>query len=83
MDETLKAMSVDGALKPEHKHLNDKGLVHLSHMPRRFSIKWIRFILSQVYEGKIWLDQPIQITKKMIHQITRLPMLAKVKSRLG
>ena len=80
MDETLKAMSVDGALKPKHKHLDDKGLVHLLCMPRRFLVKWIRFILSQVHEGKIWLDQPIQIIEKMIHQIKGFPMLAKVKS---
>ena len=80
MDETLSFMSVDRALKLEHKHLHDKGLIHISCMPRRFSMKWIRFILSRIHEGKIWLDQPIQITKKMIHQITRLPMLAKVKA---
>ena len=49
-------------------------------MPQRFSMKWIRFILSRVHEGKLWLDQPIQITKKMIHQIIGLPMFAKAKS---
>ena len=80
MDETLNAMSVDEALKPEHKHLDDKGLIHLSYMPRRLSIKWIRFICSQVHERMIYFDQPIQITKKIICQITGLPMLTKVKS---
>ena len=59
MDETLNFLSVDGSLKPKHKHLEDKGLIHLSRMPQRFSMKWIRFILSRVHEGKLWLDQPI------------------------
>ena len=49
-------------------------------MPQIFSMKWIRFILSKIHEGKLWLDQPILITKKMIHQIIGLPMLAKEKS---
>ena len=80
MDETVNAMSVDRALKPKHKHLDDKDLIHLSQMPQIFSMKWIKFILNFFHEGKIWLDQPIQITKKMINQIIGLPMLAKVKS---
>ena len=33
MDETLKALSVDGALKLKRKHLEDKGLIHISCMP--------------------------------------------------
>ena len=30
MDETLNVSSVDRALKPKHKHLEDKGLIHIS-----------------------------------------------------
>ena len=70
MDETLNVLSVDGSLKPKHKHLEDKGLIHLSQMPLSFSMKWIRFILSKIHKGKLWLYQPIIITKKMIHRIT-------------
>ena len=33
MDESLNALSVDGALKPKNKHLEDKGLIHISYMP--------------------------------------------------
>ena len=33
MDETLSALSVNGVLKPEHKHLEDKGLTHITCMP--------------------------------------------------
>ena len=33
-----------------------------------------------MHDGKLWLDQPILINKKMIHRITGLPMLAKAKS---
>ena len=30
--------------------------------------------------GQLWLEQPVLITKKMIHKITGLPMLSKAKS---
>ena len=50
MDETLNALSVNGVLKLEHKHLEDKGLTHITHMLCKFSMKWIKFILSQVDE---------------------------------
>ena len=41
--------------------------------------------MNYVYNGKVWLDKPIQISKKMIHKITGLPMLnkAKVTKTLG
>ena len=43
-------------------------------------MKWIRYILSRVHNGQLWLEQPILITKKMIHKITGLPMLSKSKT---
>ena len=76
----LGEMSVDGSLKPEHKHMETKGLTHISHLPRNFQTKWIRYILSRVHNGKLWLEQPVLITKKMINKITGLPMLSKAKS---
>ena len=33
-----------------------------------------------MHDGQLWLDQSILITKKMIHRIIGLPMLAKVIS---
>ena len=80
MDATLGELSVDGVLKLEHKHLEDKGLTHITHLPRKFKIKWIRYILSQVHDGKIWLEKPIEITKKIIHHISCLPMLSNAKT---
>ena len=79
MDECLKELCVDGILKPEHQHLEAKGLTHIPHMPYDFQVKWIRFILSHVHNGQLWLKKPILITKKMTHRITGLPMLAKAK----
>ena len=32
-----------------------------------------------MHDGQLWLEQPILITKKMIHGITGLPILAKAK----
>ena len=46
IDNTLGEMSINGSLKPEHKHLEMKGLTHISHLPRNFQTKWIRYILS-------------------------------------
>ena len=73
-------MSVNGTLKPEHRHLEKKGLTHIPHMPRNFQVKWVRYVLSRVHNGQLWLEQPILITKKMIHRITSLPMLNKAKA---
>ena len=39
IDNALGEMSVDGTLKPELKHLETKGLTHISHFPRKFQIK--------------------------------------------
>ena len=80
MDESLNILCVNDVLKPKHQHLEAKGLTHIPHMPWNFQVKWIRFILSHVHDGQMWLDQPILITKKMINKITSLPMLAKDKS---
>lgn len=80
MDNALSQLCVDKTLKPEHRHLEIKGLTHIPHLPRNFQVKWIRYVLSRVHDGKLWLDQPILITKKMIHRITGLPMSDKAKS---
>ena len=80
MDEALENLCVNDILKIEHQHLEAKGLTHIPHMPYKFQVKWIRFILSQVHNGQLWLEQPILITKEMIHRITGLPMLAKAKT---
>lgn len=80
MDEALGELCVNDVLKPEHKHLEDKGLTHITHLPWNFQIKWIKYILSRVHSGYLWLEQPFLITKKMIHRITNLPMLSKSKA---
>lgn len=36
MDSSLEEMCVDGSLKPEHKHLETKGLTHITHLTRIF-----------------------------------------------
>lgn len=48
IDLARNELCVNGVLKPEHKHLEDKGLTHITHLPRSFQIKWIRYILSRV-----------------------------------
>ena len=51
MDECLKELCVDGVLKPEYQHLEEKGLTHIPHMPQNFQVKWMRYILSHVNNG--------------------------------
>ena len=80
MDNALADMCVDGVLKPEHKHLETKGLTHIPHLLWNFTVKWIRYILSQFHNGQLWLEQPILIINKMIHKVTCLPMLSKAKT---
>ena len=80
MDDALGELSVNGTLKPEHKHLEVKCLTHIPHLPQSFQIKWIKYILRQVHNGQLWLEQPVLITKKMIHHITDLPMFSKAKA---
>ena len=79
MDNFLAEMCVDGVLKPEHKHLEMKGLTHIPHFPWNFQVKWIRYILSKFHNGQLWLE-PILIMKKMIHKVMGLPMLSKAKT---
>lgn len=80
MDNALAEICINGTLKPEFKHLEMKGLTDIPHFLRSFQVKWIRYILSRVHNGQLGLEQPILITKKMIHKITSLPMLSKVKT---
>ena len=40
----------------------------------------MRYVLSRIHNGQLWLEQPILLTKKMIHRITGLPMLSKAKA---
>ena len=80
IDNALNQLCVDGSLKPEFAHLENKGLTHTVNLPRVFHTKWVRFILSRVHYGEMWIDQPVSITKKMIHKITGLPILSKAKT---
>lgn len=58
LNQEYEAFCVDGNLKPKHKHLEAKGVIHILHTPRDFQGKWIRLILSHAHDMKLWLDQP-------------------------
>ena len=79
MDDAPDKLCLNGVLEPKHQHLETKRLTHIPYMPHEFQLKWIRFILSHVHNGQLWLEQLVLITKKMIHWITGLPMLPKAK----
>lgn len=50
MNEAYNELCLDGVMKPKHKHLEMKDLMHILHMLRDFQVKWIRFILSRVHD---------------------------------
>lgn len=64
IDQAYNVLCENGALKPEHKHLEVKGLTHIHHMPRNFQMDQV---LSRVQDMTFWLKKLIKITKKMIH----------------
>ena len=39
MNDALGELCDNVILKPRHKHLEDKGLTHIPHMPRGFQTK--------------------------------------------
>lgn len=79
LQSTYEELSENGKLKDEHKHLEVKELTNALHFPREFNFEWIRVVLSRVHEGKIWLDEPIKISKDVIHVVTRYPTSDKEK----
>jgi hypothetical protein len=50
MDNALNQLCVNKTLKPEHRHLETKGLTHIPHLARSFQVKWIRYVLSRVHD---------------------------------
>ena len=46
INETLERLCVIGVLKPEHQHLEAKGLRKLHKIHSEFLVKWIRFIIN-------------------------------------
>lgn len=36
-----------------------------------------KYGVSKFHDGKIWLDHPVQITKNLIHHVTRLPRIGE------
>ena len=54
----------NGVLKEEFKIVERKGLTRALDFPNVFKTKWIRIVLSQIYDASLWLDNgPIKITK--------------------
>ena len=74
-------LCVDGRLKDEHKHVAEKGLTHALDFPRVFKIDWIKIVLSQVHDMKLWLErESTKITRKIIQRVTGYLVMDKVKT---
>lgn len=44
-------------------------------------MEWIKVFLSHVHDMKLWLENgPIKITKKIIHYVTRYPIMDIIKT---
>ena len=58
-----------------------KGLTRALDFPSVFKTEWIRIVLSQIYDGSLWLEGgPIKITKRIIHRVTGYPTLDQPKT---
>lgn len=71
---------MDGKVKDEHTHLEDKGLTNILHFPKDFKTEWIRIVLSKVHDGTMWLDELVRITKDVIHMVIGYHVCDKAKS---
>jgi hypothetical protein len=70
----------EGVLKEEFKIVEKKGLTRTLEFLGNFKIEWIKVVLSWIHDMKFWLyNEPIKITKKMIHKVTGYPTLDKKK----
>lgn len=75
-----KLCGEDERLKPKHKQLEVIGLMNALNFLREFKSEWIRVVISQFHDGRFRLDEPVEITKKMIHVIIGYPTTDKVKA---
>lgn len=73
-------MCQDGKLKDDHTHIEIKGLKNALYFLKEFKTEWIRVVLNQVHKGKMWLDEPIKITKDVIQMVTDYPTNDKEKN---
>ena len=71
-----KELCVDGVLKNRYMNLKAQGLTHMVYKPKVFADECIIYVLLQVHDGSLWLDEekPIKITKEIFHKVTRLSM---------
>jgi hypothetical protein len=63
----------DGHWKTETKFLENAGIKHLLGAPQvvdfgRWKEEATKFIISRYHEGYVWLDEPIAITRGIIHK---------------
>lgn len=70
-----------GFLREEYKIVELKGINHALDLPHFFKNDWIRIVLSCIHNNFIWLENgPIQISKRIIHQVSGYPTLDRPKT---
>ena len=71
----------NGVLKEEFNIVERKGLTRALDFPTAFKIEWIKIMLSIIHDRCIWLEEgPIKISKRVVHRVTRLPILDRLRS---
>lgn len=71
----------NSVLKEEFQIIERKGLTQVLYFPNVFKIEWIQIVLSQIYDGSLWLEGgPIKISKRIIHRVIGYPTLDRPKT---
>jgi hypothetical protein len=69
--ESYDRLCENGFLKEEYKIVERKGLMCALDFPSVFKTEWINIVLSQIYDGSLWLENgTINITKRIFHRVT-------------
>lgn len=67
-------------LKLENKIVETLGLTNALNFPKNFKNELIRVVLSHFHDGIFWLENLIQVKKRMISRVTGYPTTNKVKA---
>ncbi|GLJ16550.1 hypothetical protein SUGI_0283180 [Cryptomeria japonica] len=68
MDNALDQLCVDKTLKPEHRHLEIKGLTHIPHLPRNFQAAIPRVAWVKPLPYEINIDEARDIIEALINE---------------
>lgn len=82
ISDTYDGLCTNDKLDSKFEHIIIKGLTEALVYPHVFKPQWVKFVLSRVHDDFMWLqEQPIKITKEVIHLITRYPIYEHARAQ--